>query len=170
VLINLQPDRAAEKKRATRSRGAPRREHKGIDQATPAPRARDRNRSPGRIWSRRLTGIRAAPQPFRCRPHTRLYTTGKLRRGAISGLVCSRMEIGVPILLLCCRVSCCFGRGCKSAAKGRSGTVDPSLRVAPARPHHARLRRHGLNRVRHLPTSGMRAQFRPHLGSVVAAT
>ncbi len=49
-----------------------------------------------------------------------------------------------------------------------SGAVGASLRLAPGPAHHAGLRRHRADRLRHLSLPNGRAQFRPHLDRVVA--
>ena len=58
----------------------------------------------------------------------------------MSGLVYSRMEIGVPIFFVLSGFLL-FGPWVKAAAAGGARAVGAPLRLAPGAPHHARLRR-----------------------------
>ena len=113
---------------------------------------------PDRVAS--LTGIRAVAAILVVATHA-AYTTGKYIQGYF-GLVSARMEIGVPIFFVLSGYLVVPAVG-EVACHRRRGAVDPPLCVAPGPPHHARLRRDGVDRIRHLPLPNCRAQSRPHL-------
>ena len=117
---------------------------------------------PDRVAS--LTGIRAVAALLVVATHA-AYTTGKYIEGYF-GLVCARMEMGVPIFFVLSGYLL-FRPWVKSIATRRPGSVGPPLRLAPGPADHAGLRRHRADRLRHLPLPNGRAQSRPHLDRVV---